>query len=143
MLSDDLLNLHALCHLDVYSIPPFISGVLGLTGPQDTVQHVGSLATLNCSNNANDIIEWSDFITITTGNRIYISSSGLVGTHPNAGSYRVDESTRSGVEHYNLNIISTRSTDAGQYGCKRTLLERTFETANLLVVGEYFTYFSM
>ena len=131
------------CHLDVYTISAFISGVLSITGPQDTVQYVGSEATLNCSNNANDIIEWSDFITIITGNRLYISNRGLVGTHPNAGSYRVDESTSNGVEHYNLNIISTRSTDAGQYGCKRTLMESTFHTANLLVVGEYFTYFSM
>ena len=98
---------------------------------------------MNCSNNANNIIEWSDFITITTGNRIFISSSGLVGTHPNAGSYRVDERTSNGVEHYNLNIITTRSTDAGKYGCKRTLLDSTFQTANLLVVGEYFTYFLM
>ena len=131
------------CNLDVYNIHPSISGISSLTGPQDTVQYVGSESTLNCSNNANDIIEWSELITITTGNRIYISSSGLVGTHPNAGSYRVDEQTSNGVEHYNLNIISTGSTDAGQYGCKRTLIDSIFQTANLLVVGEYFTYFSM
>ena len=130
-------------HLDVYTISAFISGVLSLTGPQDTVQYIGSEATLNCSQNANDIIEWSELITIPTGNRIYISSSGLVGTHPNAGSYRVDERTSNGVYHYNLNIISTRSTDAGEYGCKRTLMDSTFQTANLLVVGEYFTYASM
>ena len=130
------------CNLDVYNIHPSISGISSLTGPQDTVQYVGSESTLNCSNNANDIIEWSDLITLPTGNRIYISSSGLVGAHPNAGSYRVDEQTSNGVEHYNLNIISTRSTDAGQYGCKRTLIDSTFQTANLLVVCEYFTYAS-
>ena len=111
-----------------------------ITGPDNTVQLAGSAVTLHCVVNdlgMTDTLEWVEYNT-NDGHvtKIYDSKTGFVASHPHRSRYHVSLKESGLEKQFNLIINSTLEVDGGRYGCKRVYEDRSYLTADVIILSK-------